>query len=98
MVTQVKKMQSEDAKIDSLNKQLRSAKDTDDLARQRVMEIELNQMQAADTRAEGEVLRSQKQKEQTGRRYAQAKEDSWNAVGTGSGHTMLLLPGAETHY
>ena len=91
-------MQSEDAKIDSLNKQLRSAKDTDDLARQRVMQTELNQMRVADARAEGEVLRSWKQKEQTRRRYAQAKEDSWNAVGTGSGCTMLLLPGAETHY
>lgn len=91
-------MQSEDAKIDSLNKRLRSAKDTDDLARQRVMQTELNQMRVADARAEGEVLRSWKRKEQTGRRYAQAKEDSQNAVGTGSGRTMLLLPGAETHY
>ena len=60
MVTQVKKMQSEDAKIDSLNKRLRSAKDTDNLARQRVMQTELNQMQVADARAEGEVLRSWK--------------------------------------
>ena len=91
-------MQSEDAKIDSLNKRLRSAKDTDDLARQRVMQTELNQMWVVDARAEGEVLRSWKRKEQTGRRYAQAKEDSQNAVGTGSGHTMLLLPGAETRY
>ena len=55
-------------------------------------------MRVADARAEGEVLRSWKRKEQTGRRYAQAKEDSRNAVGTGSGRTMLLLPGAETRY
>ena len=82
----------QDAKIESANKKLKIAHASVDRAEDRLLKIQEQALANPDEKRQMELSKATRSRENAGKAYTKAVDESMSTIGTGSGRVMVLLP------